>query len=214
MFKIIEKKQEELCEISDLENKYFESVCVEEDRVIFSNSIYKYELYHERQCCETVYIESINGDLADIEGAVIRRADHYSGPWTSEDDDDGSYNFYTIRTHKGFVDIRYNGSSNGYYSVDADLYGSFPEYYEISKDDFLAAVNKYKFEGFFGYFRFVNYSSYLIIYPNDDNYGFSIRDVVNSNNEIKETDKETIINTKEVTITIGTSDLSYRLYNR
>jgi hypothetical protein len=72
-------------------------------------------LQHYQDCCEHVYIEDICGDLDDIVGHDIyvaeAREQEYPGACES-----GTWTFYTIRTIKGTVDIRWIGESNGYYS--------------------------------------------------------------------------------------------------
>ena len=82
-------------------------------------------MFHRQDCCEHVYIESIVGDLEDLVGVPILTAEERSNTSDIIDPDfpktgDESYTwtFYTIRTIKGSVDIRWYGSSNGYYSED------------------------------------------------------------------------------------------------
>lgn len=83
---------------------------------------------HEQNCCEEVHIEDINGEWNDLigvpllvaserwqeftpPGADIRYAVDVSGTWT----------FYTFRSIKGSVDVRWCGVSTGYYSERVDV---------------------------------------------------------------------------------------------
>lgn len=79
-----------------------------------------YRMDHDQDCCESVYIESIYGDLEDLVGSPIIRAEERV---VSLPDDYGlsQATFYEISTAKGGVNIRWHGSSNGYYGVSVDF---------------------------------------------------------------------------------------------
>jgi len=88
------------------------------DEIIFTTSTGdKYRLYHSQDCCENVDIEDINGELTDLVGSPILVAEESTnkdGP--NPDGDSFTWTFYRLATQKGWVVIRWYGSSNGYYS--------------------------------------------------------------------------------------------------
>lgn len=89
----------------------------------------QYKLYHESDCCESVTIEEIIGDLDDLIGSPIIQAEeieHESGVNPEgvkipEYQDSFTWTFYKLATAKGFVTIRWYGESNGYYSESVDF---------------------------------------------------------------------------------------------
>lgn len=94
-----------------------------DDAVVFSiNGKKKFVLYHRQDCCESVNIEDISGDLNDLVGTpILEASERYEA---GEDDEWGgssTWSFYSFRTIKGSVLIRFFGSSNGYYGETAYL---------------------------------------------------------------------------------------------
>jgi hypothetical protein len=95
--------------------------------LVFENDTERYVFFHSQDCCEHVRIEDITGDLSDLEGVPLLRAEETSNLFDiiknieREFDESGTWTFYKFATRKGYVDVRWLGESNGYYSESVDL---------------------------------------------------------------------------------------------
>jgi len=88
--------------------------------VIFHVNDKKYLLTHIDECCESVTLEDVVGDWDDIINTpVLLAEERTNGP---ENGDTEQWTFYTIRTIKGSIDMRWYGESNGYYSMGVDFF--------------------------------------------------------------------------------------------
>ena len=92
----------------------------DERLISFKNNTKEIHMYHSQNCCESVTVEDITGDLEDLVGSPILRAE--------ERNEDGKssyglalYTFYELATIKGSVTIRWLGESNGYYGVSVSV---------------------------------------------------------------------------------------------
>lgn len=104
----------------ELLNKKFTAVEQLENSILFTTDFGHYLLQHDQDCCETVWIESIVGDLSDLVGSPILLAEE-SVSVMQDASESGTYTFYKLATIKGYVDIRWIGESNGYYSESVDM---------------------------------------------------------------------------------------------
>ena len=84
-----------------------------------------YRQHHQQDCCESVSIEDICGDLDDLLGSPILKADEHTNVDEGGPDSE-TWTFYYLATIKGGVTIRWYGTSNGYYSEEVDFFEVTP----------------------------------------------------------------------------------------
>lgn len=83
---------------------------------------------HVQDCCESVSIEDVCGDVADLIGSPIVLAEEVSSEAEPAPDRDGytpesyTWSFYRFGTAKGTVTVRWLGESNGYYSESVEFF--------------------------------------------------------------------------------------------
>jgi hypothetical protein len=93
-----------------------------DDRIVFETEAgVRYIMMHHQDCCESVKIEDIDGDLQDLVGNPITRAEEASNGEDAEYAH-STWTFYRFATIRGDVHIRWYGVSNGYYSEAVSFY--------------------------------------------------------------------------------------------
>lgn len=80
---------------------------------------------HHQDCCEYVRVSQIDGDIKKHRGAtaielkekIVMLGDDDYTP-VDKYEESATATFYTLVTSKGYLDWRWQGESNGYYSED------------------------------------------------------------------------------------------------
>ena len=111
-------------DISDMVGKVFASVENKGDEIVFKTADrITYTMYHEQDCCENVSVDDICGELDTIIGVPIVSAEETTNSDNPKDkyDESFTWTFYHFATEKGYVDIRWYGESNGWYSERVDI---------------------------------------------------------------------------------------------
>jgi hypothetical protein len=111
------------CNVDVLKGKTLSSISgdVGGDEIVFVTvDGERYRMFHDQDCCENVSLEDIVGDLQDLVGSAILIAEEVNGESPIGFDESNyescTWTFYKFATIKGYVDLRWFGTSNGYYS--------------------------------------------------------------------------------------------------
>ncbi len=114
--------------MDDLIGKTFKEVRggVGDDEIVLVCEDGEFRFFHSQSCCESVSVEDICGDMEDLVGSPILIAEEATSGENPEGvhieyQDSFTWTFYKLATRKGYVDIRWYGSSNGYYGEGVDL---------------------------------------------------------------------------------------------
>ena len=114
--------QYEKVEIDSLIGQTIRHIGFDQWSLQFVTDEFSYLLKHNQECCENVYIEDITGDMSDLIDQIIMKAEcREDSGWKAEVREQHTYTFYHLATVKGYVDIRFNGISNGNYSTSVDI---------------------------------------------------------------------------------------------
>lgn len=114
-------------EIPELLGHTFQKVTNYHDVSIdFTTTGYKVRLLHVQDCCEDVEVEDVTGDLADLVGSPLLRAEVRThtlddGELAKAGSESATWTFYELATVKGSVTIRFVGASNGFYSESVSV---------------------------------------------------------------------------------------------
>ena len=123
--KICDLKLGEIVNIKTFLGETFVEIIVEDEAIMFINEYgQKYLMHHEQSCCEGVSVEDICGDINDLIGSKILMAQESVSVESFNKEleyDSYTWTFYKLATIKGYVDIRWFGSSNGHYSEDVQI---------------------------------------------------------------------------------------------
>lgn len=110
--------------LSDLVGKVVQSVVGskgDEEFILTFQDGSMLKLHHEQDCCEHVYLEDIVGDVQDLIGHTLLVSEEVSSVRDSSDWGTTTWTYYRFATRKGWVDLRWCGESNGYYSESVDV---------------------------------------------------------------------------------------------
>jgi hypothetical protein len=95
---------------------------VPQDEIHFElDSGEKYKMFHPQDCCESVSIDNIEGELSDLIGSPLVVAKEDSERGEEKDFESSTITTYTFETEKSKVIVRWLGISNGYYSESVQI---------------------------------------------------------------------------------------------
>jgi hypothetical protein len=116
-----------MSEFAKLLGKIITATSQEGDDVLrfFTSDGKAYWMGHHQDCCESVEIKEIVGDMTDLIGSPVTMVEEVESPEAPPGFEQGyesnTWTFYKLATIKGGVTITWHGNSNGYYSESVDF---------------------------------------------------------------------------------------------
>jgi len=118
-------------DMSELVGKTFKSVSAskgDEEMVLISTDGIRYTFYHQQDCCESVDIDDIDGNVESLVGETMLMAEEVTNVDDAETRtfdksewiESYTWTFYKFATIKGYVTVKWLGRSNDYYSESVD----------------------------------------------------------------------------------------------
>lgn len=123
---------EKMCNISELAGKTIisiEGMEEQSEEILFQcEDGSEYKMLHIQDCCESVYLEDVGGEACSLLNYPIVIAEDISSECDNLDPGQGNlcdasytWTFYKLATIKGYVTLRWFGTSNGYYSESVNF---------------------------------------------------------------------------------------------
>ena len=114
------KPYRKYCDMKDMVGKKVLGIYYDDEYFQILTDDCVYAFYHQRDCCESVYLTQVDGISDKLVGSRIVIAE------VATDEKDTEYGhitwtFYKIGTNKGMIDFRWQGESDGGYSEIVNL---------------------------------------------------------------------------------------------
>jgi hypothetical protein len=117
---------EERVDVNTLVGKTLVQIDVDSDEIVFVTSEgERYKMFHEQDCCESVSVDEVVGDWEDLLNSPLTLAEESTNSDDPKIDEEDGYSyypesftwtFYRFATIKGYLNVKWYGTSNGYYS--------------------------------------------------------------------------------------------------
>lgn len=79
------------------------------------------KFYHEQDCCESVYLESVDNNIDNLQGSKLLGIEEVAQKGNEDDYGSKTWTFYKIKTTAGYFTFRWLGESNGHYSETVSI---------------------------------------------------------------------------------------------
>lgn len=109
--------------IEELKGKTLTKVEASDEEVVFETAEGpRYRLYHGQDCCESVFVREIEGDVSKLTGKVtVVREEQGKEPPGFEPSESYTLTDFIIETPMQKVVFKWLGESNGYYSESVEF---------------------------------------------------------------------------------------------